>query len=41
MEDGKVARRINEIKPHISVPDASEAVEEIGKLREKAAAAFG
>ena len=37
----EVALKINEIKPHISVPDASEAVAEVDELRKKAAAVLG
>ena len=36
-----VALKINEIKPHISIPQAREAVEEVDELRKKAAAVLG
>lgn len=41
LEAQNVALKINEIKPHISIPQAREAVEEVDELRKKAAAVLG
>ncbi len=36
LDDNQVARRVNKLKPHIPIPTALEAVEEVNELRDMA-----